>query len=245
MAPQLSEALRKYLDVISPDTEEIIKRYERARVRYDAFRTEVDAAEARQEGMDRLGKIKFNRDEAEMDMMRLQQVGRPLLPRRRRRRRPSKALPVLRCLSRRLPRLSIRDERMVRGDAHRSTPPGLYRGRRWASSSHSAETSSRTRCTRRWRGHGVAMRPSGRAGPRFAAPSTHSANAHLQRPSPTRWVHWQCGVCGKCTTMYTLPAFHNRVELMRTFGCVRHITSTCVERLSIDRRRSVASVDAQ
>jgi hypothetical protein len=103
VAPQLSEALRKYLDVISPDTEEIIKRYERARVRYDAFRTEVDAAEARQEGMDRLGKIKFNRDEAEMDMMRLQQVGRPLLPRRRRRRhRPSNALLVLRCLSRRL-----------------------------------------------------------------------------------------------------------------------------------------------
>lgn len=53
--------------------DDTLSRYSRARVKFDAFRAEVLAAEARSEPADRIGKIKFNRDEAEMEMMKMQQ----------------------------------------------------------------------------------------------------------------------------------------------------------------------------
>lgn len=73
-APAVQAELLKYLDVISPDTEEVLARYERARLKYDAFRAEVEAAEIRGDDAAQLGRIKSNRDEAEMVMMKLQQT---------------------------------------------------------------------------------------------------------------------------------------------------------------------------
>jgi hypothetical protein len=55
-----------------------IIRYERARLKYDAFRLEVDAAIARGDDGERLGRMKANRDESEMRMMQLQQQGAPM-----------------------------------------------------------------------------------------------------------------------------------------------------------------------
>jgi hypothetical protein len=40
-APPLQTALRNFLDVIAPDADETLARYSRARVKFDAFRSEV------------------------------------------------------------------------------------------------------------------------------------------------------------------------------------------------------------
>ena len=48
-APPLQEALHMFLDVVAPDADDTLARYSRARIRFDAFRGEVAAAEERNE----------------------------------------------------------------------------------------------------------------------------------------------------------------------------------------------------